>query len=313
MIVKCILGMRKEELEYEDQLPTMGEDVMGCRVLRCVFKKRNLEMNDEDKKPKKKQCKKKIEVFFKKRISVKTIVIVILALVMIVLVPIGINKAYKVNGGYTTCWTAADVLTYYGACLSFIGATILGCITVYQNKKMHKLNEQMQRMQHAQFVSMVQVDERKSIIVHQETKDSLRGITKFNNAGPSELINMTKETYNSSTYYCIDIKAENKSEYPIVQLDVHVGERDRLTYKLFEMEDQKEQPIYIGSEGYSIIRIIIPRDPLQKRKMKSLKLSVDFVNVFNVKTSSSIYIEDLEPAMGNVKFKFRILKITDVL
>lgn len=50
---------------------------------------------------------------------------ILLLLIAIVGVPIIINEAYKVENGYITTWQAADVLNYYGAILSSLGA-ILG-------------------------------------------------------------------------------------------------------------------------------------------------------------------------------------------
>lgn len=45
----------------------------------------------------------------------KWILIAAIALVLIVGVPIIINECYKMNSGYMTMWSAADVLSYYGA------------------------------------------------------------------------------------------------------------------------------------------------------------------------------------------------------
>ena len=57
----------------------------------------------------------------------KWILIAAIALVLIVGVPIIINECYKMNSGYMTMWSAADVLSYYGAII----AASIGVIGVY--------------------------------------------------------------------------------------------------------------------------------------------------------------------------------------
>ena len=73
------------------------------------------------------------------------------------LIPIIINEAYKYGKGYITLWEAKDVLSFYGTYLSFWGTVILGGVAIYQNKAAHQLNQQVQKMQQAQFISMVSV------------------------------------------------------------------------------------------------------------------------------------------------------------
>lgn len=46
------------------------------------------------------------------------VIAVLIALLLIIGVPIGINEAYKYNSGYLTLWGAPDVLSYYGTILS---------------------------------------------------------------------------------------------------------------------------------------------------------------------------------------------------
>ena len=74
------------------------------------------------------------------------------------LIPFIINEAYKYGKGYVTLWGAEDVLSFYGTYLSFWGTVILGVVAIYQNKTAHRLNQQMQKMQQAQFISMVSVE-----------------------------------------------------------------------------------------------------------------------------------------------------------
>ena len=66
-----------------------------------------------------------------------------LAIVCILLVPVIINESYKNNIGYKTLWSAADMLSYYGAVLSFIGTVILGVVAVWQNNKAIITNDKL--------------------------------------------------------------------------------------------------------------------------------------------------------------------------
>jgi len=72
-------------------------------------------------------------------------------------IPFLINEAYKVGKGYITLWEVEDALSFYGSYLSFVGTVVLGIVAVYQNRKAHQLNEQMQKLQQVQFVSMVSI------------------------------------------------------------------------------------------------------------------------------------------------------------
>ena len=169
-------------------------------------------------------------------------------------------------------------------------------------------------MQQAQFVSMVEVDEKEDIRVCKENNDCLNKISQLNNAAPLVSINLigAETQFTSNDSYYIDIKIKNRSEYPIVQLDVHPGKRGTSDYKSFGLQDRMEQPVFIGLNEQEVIRIIVPRARLKERKNNEFMLSIDLVNVFDYRTSTSIFIEDLEPNKGTYKFKFRILKITDV-
>lgn len=71
-----------------------------------------------------------------KKISTKwKIIILFLLIIFVILIPIGINQLYKIDKGYVyvTMWNAADVLSYYGSVLTFIGTAFLGVAVMYQN------------------------------------------------------------------------------------------------------------------------------------------------------------------------------------
>lgn len=66
---------------------------------------------------------------------------IIFSFMLIVGIPLIINESYLPNKGYITLWGAPEVLSYYGAVLSFIGTVILGVVAVWQNKKANDLSE----------------------------------------------------------------------------------------------------------------------------------------------------------------------------
>ena len=78
--------------------------------------------------------------------KVKTIFIVVGIIAVIVFVfPIAINFLFLDNGGIPVKWEARDYLIFYGSFLAFIGTTALGGVTIWQNDKLNKLNEDQKR------------------------------------------------------------------------------------------------------------------------------------------------------------------------
>ena len=74
--------------------------------------------------------------------STKLIIVFVLLVVFIsFVIPIVINELYKRSDGYLTVWGGADVLSFYGAVISAIGAGILGVVAWNQNERLLKLEE----------------------------------------------------------------------------------------------------------------------------------------------------------------------------
>ena len=69
------------------------------------------------------------------------IVFVLLVVFLLFVIPIIINELFKINDGYLTVWSGADVLSFYGAALSAIGAIVLGIVAWKQNERLVKLEE----------------------------------------------------------------------------------------------------------------------------------------------------------------------------
>lgn len=222
-------------------------------------------------------------------------------------IPIGINEAYKAGGGYITLWGAPDVLAFYGAYISFIGTVVLGIIAVEQNKKAHKLNEQMQKLQQAQFVSMVSVKQleidKQSSKYPNYVNTNMRDIEILNCAGGSD---------KSDRCYHIDVEFANSSPYPIVQIDVQAGSRNNSNYLLWGMTNFTQKAIYIPEQGTRAIRFIIPSAMFEKMNSYKISLSLKFTNVFDYTTFATIYIDDLENKNKRNEYLFRLAKFTDV-
>lgn len=188
---------------------------------------------------------KKIKNFILKHKVVASIIgITIIGISIIVIlsfcIPIIINELYKAEKGYVTMWEAADVLSFYGSFLSFLGTVILGIVAFWQNHKAHKLNEQLQKLQQAQFVSMVSI---KDVMV--ETRNT--STPKFMNTKMREIdiIDLTMNEFDSTQSYHIDVEIKNDSEYPIVQMQVHPGSRNNGDMQLFGIKNLTDRAIYI--------------------------------------------------------------------
>ena len=91
-------------------------------------------------KPKKRQNKKRI-VF---------ILSAILVGVIVVFLPFIVEKLYYTKAPlkfFEVSYEAKDFLSYYGSVLTFAGATILGILTLLQNKKAQEKSDEVNRLQ----------------------------------------------------------------------------------------------------------------------------------------------------------------------
>ena len=74
-------------------------------------------------------------------------------------IPIIINEAYKYGKGYVTMWNAADMLSFYGAMLSFIGTVILGLIATNQSRKANELSHKMLELEESRDLPIIDITE----------------------------------------------------------------------------------------------------------------------------------------------------------
>lgn len=231
----------------------------------------------------------------------------LVAFIITLCVPIIINETYKVGRGYVTLWDAADVLSFYGSYLSFIGTVVLGIVAIYQNKKAHQLNEQMQRLQQAQFVSMISVNKL------EINKRSFQYPEYANlNMEIFETLDLTANGFKSNECYHIDVQFFNSSQFPIVQIIVHAGKRDNINCMLWGLSPHKESAIYIPEQGEQGIRFIVPSNMFEGQDKYKLSLKLDFINVFDYRTAATIYLPDLKNESKKNEYTFRLAKFTDV-
>lgn len=73
-----------------------------------------------------------------------------LSILIVIFLPFTVEKIFYMNAPcsfFEVNYDAADILSYYGSVLSFIGATILGVLTLRQNKKAQEKSDEVNRLQ----------------------------------------------------------------------------------------------------------------------------------------------------------------------
>lgn len=244
--------------------------------------------------------------------------------VLSLVIPFGINEAYQygqeTGNGYITIWGADEVFGFFGDYLSFFGTVILGAAAVFQTERANELakkateqadkaNElaaQMQKLEQAKFVSMVSLAQ---LYVNK------RGFDFPNYRNPDipnpEKLHLTANGYKCSNCYHIDAIFQNDSEFPIVQIAIHAGQRKSVAGTFYGMEDINTA-IYIPSHGSQAVRFIVPSAIFEEFKQYGLALSINFINVFDYATPATLHIEDMEHWNVKKDYAYRIAKFIDV-
>ena len=174
------------------------------------------------------------------------------------IIPFVINWAYKCGlnseNAFVTMWGADDVLSFYGSYLSAIGTIVLGIVAIYQNNKAseqteraNELAEQMQRLEQARFVSMVDL----AVCQHDMRCQSIDQVKqeKMPGKSPGVYMNLVADLPNITACYIVDAMVTNKSEYPIVQIGIHPGKRGNGIAEIFGMKNYEEKATYIPAQG----------------------------------------------------------------
>lgn len=248
------------------------------------------------------------------------VVLFILSLV----IPFGINETYQYGQergeGYKTIWGADEVFGFFGDYLSFFGTVILGAAAVFQTERANELakkateqtdkaNElaaQMQKLEQAKFVSMVSLTR---LYINK------RGFEFPNYRNPDvpnpEKLHLAADGFKCPDCYHIDAIFQNDSEFPIVQIAIHAGQRNSVAGTFYGMDD-KNTAIYIPPRGSQAVRFIVPSAVFEEFKKYALALSIDFINVFDYTTPATLHIEDMEHWNVKRDYAYRIAKFIDV-
>lgn len=83
----------------------------------------------------------------------------ILTVIGVFVIPLIINEAYKIGSGYTTLWSAADMLAFYGAVLSFAGTVTLGIVAAGQAKRANDLASRTLALEESRYLPVVDIGE----------------------------------------------------------------------------------------------------------------------------------------------------------
>lgn len=222
-------------------------------------------------------------------------------------VAIAINEAYKAGNEYITLWQPADTLAFYGSYLSFIGTVVLGAVAVYQNKKAQDLNVQLHKLQQAQYISMVSATKVMIETRSSSTPDFLNAQTRDIN-----VINLIAEGFTTRNCYHIYVEFKNDSEYPIVQMQVHPGERTNGNCQLYGIKNYVDQAVYIAKGESACYRYIVPCEIFEKTQRYGIRISITFINVFDYATPAALYIPDLQNENHRNEYQYRLSKYIDV-
>ena len=139
----------------------------------------------------------------KKRLNKKRIVFSLSAIlvgIIVVFLPFIVEKLYYTKAPlkfFEVSYEAKDFLSYYGSVLSFAGATILGILTLLQNKKAQEKSDEVNRLQlELQKKSMAMAEAQ-----YSQSKASANTIPKFE---------ISLHTYNGS-YANLSLSLKNVS------------------------------------------------------------------------------------------------------
>lgn len=248
--------------------------------------------------------------------------------VLSLVIPFGINALYKIGQGwdkaYTTIWGASDVFSFFASYLSFFGSIVLGAVAVIQtadateqakeaNKQTVRANQlaaQMQKLEHAKFMSMISVE---GLYVNQRSISTPNYHTvKVDH--PTILDMVDFDFWPFTQCYHIDIIFENISDYPIVEFCGH-AKGINCDAKVRHGIKPVQSTIYISPHEQQAIRFILPAHFFEKYPQDGVCIDLEFVNVFDFHTFATINIEEFAKQVDhhtNPHYIYQIKKITDV-
>lgn len=235
-------------------------------------------------------------------------IVIIFILFITLAIPFIINELYKMGKGYITIWGAADVLSFYGSYISFLGTIVLGTVSVWQSGKAYKINEQLQKLQQAEFISIVYARK----VVYEKRSSSDTNFTNRRNMDISATFDLKSDKCKSEECYYIDIELKNDSKYPIVEMNVHSGDWLKASESIYGMKTEVNKAINIEAGKSACFRYIIPCKYLDMCNITQMKLCIECINIFDYITPAALYIKDLNDKSEDQKYIYRLSKFIDI-
>ena len=182
--------------------------------------------------------------------------IAILIIAIFISMPFMINESYKLGKGYITLWDASDVLSFYGAILSFLGSTVLGVVALVQNEKIRKFSLKVFDMEHryekAPMFALKNIEFQTDAFFQEDYKNVQ--ISEKNNVWTTTVKTHDERDPEAELYFCIflenvgeglakNIKIQCYDELGIEMVDrfepiIKVNEECKFLYRL---------PIFVGN------------------------------------------------------------------
>lgn len=206
-------------------------------------------------------------------------------------------------------------ISLFGSLLAYFGTILLGTISMWQNQKLQKTNEDLQKsndkyrnLSMAPFLTFLNVSELDFSICKSDYYTS-----KFENyKGLKIEFEGTKSEENKSiSYFIITFTAINSSEYPITQIIADFTQQvDALTIK-----NHTETALYLGAHESKKITIIVPLVSVEvdlrngNEGTKSFQIRMRIVNAFQFETIGTVYAYRTN---NHTQLLYKIAQFTDI-
>ena len=176
-----------------------------------------------------------------------------------------------------------------------------------QAKKANELSSQMQKLEQANYYSIVSVN---MLRVNRRLTSEPRHV---NVDMPNlEILDMVSKDYLPCHHcYHVDVRFKNESKYPIVQIAAHAyGIYDNPSVK-YGIEDVNCEVYIAPGETYDI-RFLIPTTAFEKYNEHKVVLSLSFTNIFDYSSCANITIKDVSTPSSTKDYTYRLEKIFEI-
>lgn len=242
------------------------------------------------------------------------------------------------NWFFEVSWGKNEALGYYGSALGFLGTVILGAVAVFQtdrankqtdiaNEYARKANAQTERANQLAQEALEQAKEANQLTKRMQQLEQAACISiisiasvwgrKFsvgdNVASIPDLLKFDMIDYEywpCHQYYQFDIRINNESIYPIVQ--VHTKTQGYSGNPSLKYGTKSaENALYISPNTYEDISCLIPATFFDKYRETKMVLELTLVNVLDYSTHAKITLEDISTPNGPKRFTYRLNKFLE--